>query len=236
MPGLANVVHMINIGGRIYSGNNISIVGNKVYIDGKLQSDGDGVQGNGERSQVQRDLADHFSGIDASGIDDLKVVCGSGKQGLEVSADSNLLEKVETRVAGGKLHISTPGGFESRQPIAVTLFMDEPLTSLELSRGVKGQVEGIDTDSLRVDLSAGATASLSGKARELEIDLSAGSSLNGLMLRADQVRADLSSGSSGIISVDHSLEVDASSGAILAYYGNPAVEKDVSSGASVRKM
>ena len=226
------------INGVSYNGN-VSIINGQVYVDGKLQngSGGDSVRGDGKSAEESRNLSDHFTRVEASGINGLQIKCGSPEEKVQLQGESNILPLIETRVEDGTLHIGPKQGesFSSNQPIQVTLFMDN-LDNLELSGSVDSQVSGLKSDRLNLDLSGSAKVKLEGTARKLDLDMSGASSASAMGLMVDDVRADMSGASKAFVAPRNTLEVDGSGASSVAYQGNPQVSKDLSGAAQLHQL
>ena len=225
------------INGKHYSGN-VSIINGQVYVNGKLaEAGGDSVRGDGKASQESRGLSDHFTRVEASGIQGLQIECGQSQEKVQLEGESNILPLIETRVENGVLHIGPKSGesFSTNQPIQVTLFMDN-LHNLELSGSVDGYVRGLHSDRLALELSGSSKVRLEGTARQLDLDMSGASSAAAMGLLVDDVRAEMSGASSAMVAPQRTLEVDGSGASSVAYQGNPSVSKDLSGAASLNRI
>lgn len=220
----------IVINGGVVIGGNVSGV---TIINGRVVGGNsfgmETLRGNGEVAQQHRDLSDSFHGVDASGIQELEIVCGKPNQGVELKGESNLLPAIETRVEDGILHIEPKSGtaIESRQPISATLFV-ENLDQLEISGQVRGHVEGLDASRLLVDMSGQTSLEVEGKAQRVGVEVSGQSWFTAENLQADSVSIDASGQSRANIGSAAKLDVDASGMSEVTYRGTPALSKDVS--------
>lgn len=225
------------INGVVYNGS-VSIINGQVFVDGKLQNGGgQSIKGDGQAAEESRNLSDHFTRVEASGINGLQIKCGSSEEKLQLQGESNILPLIETRVEDGTLHIGPKPGesFSTNQPIQVTLFMDN-LDNLELSGSVDSQVSGLHSERLNLDLSGSSKVKLEGTARKLDLDLSGASSASAMGLMVDDVRADMSGASKAFVAPRNTLEVDGSGASSLAYQGNPKVSKDLSGAAQLHQL
>ncbi len=224
------------INGKHYSGN-VSIINGQVFVNGKPAEGGDSVRGDGNAAEESRGLSDHFTRVEASGINGLQIECGRSDEKVQLKGESNILPLIETRVEDGVLHIGPKSGesFSTNQPIHVTLFM-ENLDNLELSGSVDSQVIGLHADRLCLDLSGSSKVKLEGSARQLDLDMSGASSASAMGLMVDDVRAEMSGASKAFVAPQKSLEVDGSGASSLSYQGNPSVHQDLSGAASLRRL
>ena len=215
----------ITINGRTFVGNNVTIINGRVIgAEG-----GDSVRGNGQVRDEQRSLTDSFHGIEATGIDQLEVVCGRPNEGVILNGESNLLPQLETRVEGGVLHIEPKSGsmFEKNAPVKATLFM-ESLDQLELSGQVQANVSNLETPRLLLDVSGQCRVSLQGNATRVGAELSGQSWMVADNLSADHVSLDISGQSQAQLGPSKELEVEASGMSQVGYQGSPSLEQDVS--------
>lgn len=228
---------MVSIGGKVYQGN-VSIINGQVFVNGRPAEDGGAgrVSGNNLVTEEHRDLGDRFQRIQASGLDNLNVVCGSGKRGLDLKGESNILPQLESRVdADGTLHIGfKPGSYSPNSPVQGTLFMDEPLRDLELSGSVASQVENVDSRKLSIDLSGSSSAVVKGRTEQLDVDVSGSARFDGQWLVAGDASVDASGASKVRVRASNELEVDASGAAKVSYSGAQRLDKSVSGAASVQ--
>ncbi len=106
---------------------------------------------------------------------------------------------------------------------------------IELSSGagLKGVIEA---SSLSIDNSSGATAHISGKTQNANLEASSGAGVYAYDLVSDKCSADASSGGSIQVSVNKELSAEASSGGDIRYKGDGVITKiSTGSGGSVKK-
>ncbi|MFO7999847.1 MAG: head GIN domain-containing protein [Marinilabilia sp.] len=103
---------------------------------------------------------------------DFKVYLTSGDEyGVEVEADSNLLQYINTEVTGGVLTISSNPNFDvqPRHPVSVYLRVPDGFSGVEVINGGKIEADSLYTDSLDVRLYG--VSSFSGKRMESPVKL-----------------------------------------------------------------
>jgi hypothetical protein len=183
-------------------------------------------------------VTDSFTRIEASGVDQLKVVCGSDKRGLELHGESNILPEIESRVDdNGTMHIGfKSGSYQPNSPVAATLFMDAPLRELELSGSTAGTVENVHSGKLNIDLSGSSSATVKGQAEDLNLDISGSARFDGQWLIAQDASVDASGASNARVQAKGDLDIDASGASNVAYSGSPTLDKSISGAASVRDL
>jgi Putative auto-transporter adhesin, head GIN domain len=181
-------------------------------------SSGITVQGSGVAATQTRTVA-RFSRLDLAGSSKVTVVVG-GRQSVVVHADSNLLGRVTTRVAGGTLLIGTTGSFTTRTPMSVDITVPV-LAAVTLSGSGQLSVTGISTPVLTVSLPGSGSLDASGTTTRLDVTLDGSGQAQLRELTARDVHAVIAG--SGLILVTATASLDASvpgSGAIV-YGGNP---------------
>lgn len=196
----------------------------------------------------------NFSGVSAgSGIN--VTVSIADRFEVVVEADDNVQPHIITKVENNVLVITSEYGNYRNVTKNVSVKMPA-VKSLSVSSGASLRSAGvitsqdlsvetssgssmdanIEADHIIAESSSGSTMNLSGKALSLDTESSSGSSINAGNLIANDVAAEVSSGSSTNVHAAVSIKADASSGGSISYKGNPkTVVADESSGGSVSK-
>ncbi|QIE58106.1 DUF2807 domain-containing protein [Rasiella rasia] len=213
--------------------------------------------GNGNVTIEDRNVSEEFTKVKGSAGLDVFLTKGNTAS-IRVEADENLQEIIETEITNGKLHITTAdnhniGKSKSKKVFVTYVSLDEVASSsgadvivngileaenltLDASSGSDLEVEVL-AKNLYLDCSSGADIKVSGKASDLTADASSGSDIKAKDLLVLNCKAEVSSGADITIHVKERLEVDASSGGDVSYYGNPsAVNNNSSKSGSVHKM
>lgn len=215
----------------------------------------DGVKGDGNVISKNRKISDDFSRVEVSRGLDLYIT-KSKNVSLEVEADENLHELIETEVRDGVLRITSSRNIWSASSKKIHLSVDHlngigvnsgaevrtqntfvsDQLDLDISSGASAEME-LEVQDLSCDISSGADAKLSGDAVNFRVSSSSGSDVKAYDLRAQNCKADASSGSDIKLMATETIEAEASSGADISFKGNPKVlrTKD-NSGGSVRSI
>jgi hypothetical protein len=215
----------------------------------------DGVKGDGNVITKKRKISDDFSKVEVSrGLD--VYLTKSKDLSLEIEADENLHELIETEVKNGVLRITSSKNIWSASAKKIHLHVDylnsiginsgaelrtrNTFVSDELrvsiSSGASAEME-LNVENLSCDISSGADIELSGKADSFTVSSSSGSDVNAFELDARNCRADASSGSDIRLKATETIEARASSGADIRYKGSPTVvESKDNSGGSIRSV
>ncbi len=215
-----------------------------------------GISGSGNVISEERKV-EGFSGISVSAGINLFISQGSSES-LKIEAEDNIIPLLITEVKNGKLEIHYkqlwPINLGLKKPVNVYATLKE-LNNLDVSSGATVKSEEINTDSIKINLSSGASGELSiqasstdvnlssgtnmkisGKTDVQKIDLSSGSSYDALDFVSKTAVIDASSGSSAKINVSDSLDVNISSGGLVQYKGTPKISSDISSGATLKNI
>jgi hypothetical protein len=193
-----------------------------------------------------------FHSIEASGAIQVELLQDEAIS-LTIEADDNLLELVVTEVTDQvlKIYLKERIGKHKAMDVQVAFVTLEALsvsagakvTSLNtlvglalrhvISSGAISELS-LDFDQLTVEASSGARAKLAGKVRELFVQSSSGANIEARELVCENATIKTSSGSINHIFVNNEMSIDASSGAIVKYYGQPTMKHmKTSSGAEV---
>lgn len=196
-----------------------------------------------------------FKGIAVSGGFELELRNGPVTD-VTVESDDNIIKYIETSVHGDILKISLRN-LHNFGDIHLKVYITAPeITSIKASGGAEviskdllknegslaftssggGSITAqVDAPEIRAETSSGSTIELSGKTRNYSAKASSGAALNTKELLCESTNITASSGASAHVHASLSLTAKASSGAVITYRGNAALQKTTSSGGSVEK-
>lgn len=212
-----------------------------------------GIKGSGNVVSEERNV----SGFDKVAINagmNLYLEQGT-KEYLKIEAEDNIIRNISTEVKNGKLVIkyeNLVGGISAGEPVNIYLTVID-LKELDASSGAVIDSKEIKADSLKIDISSGASGEMILIANSADVSLSSGSTLklsgtvqsqkvnlsSGVEYRAPDLvsknaEIDVSSGASAKVSVSENLNVNISSGGSVEYSGTPAIVSSISSGGSLK--
>ena len=194
-----------------------------------------------------------FRAIEASGSVEL---LQAEEVGLTVEADDNLLELVVTEVDNEvlKIHLKERVGKHEALDVRVDFVAIESLRAsagarvtsvntlaglaleLIISSGAFSELD-LDFETLTLEATAGAHAKLRGKVNELFLKSNAGSEVDASQLQANTAEIYSSSGAVNHVFVNNEMSIDASSGALVSYGGQPVIKSmKTNSGAEVKAL
>jgi hypothetical protein len=214
------------------------------------------VQGSGRVQSQARDVA-HFSGLAMSLPGNVEIRSGSGREGVTVEADDNLLPLIETVVEDGTLKIRAKRNTNLR-----TRNLKVVVQARDIDRLALGGTGNIDADVVRgsrVRFDVGGSGSI--KVRKLEgesVNVALGGSGN-LQAEGGTARStSISIGGSGTVDMGHvrtenasvtvagsgdatlwvrdSLSLTVAGSGDVSYYGDPQVTRSVVGSGNVKRL
>ena len=212
------------------------------------------ITGSGRIIREKRQTGD-FNGISVSGGIDVELKQGTSTS-VDVEADDNLVNHIETRVEGSVLKIGHQG-INNVVNAHMKVYVSAPFINMLRSSSASGievkdvlRSDGkislnsssaayihvqVNAPEVVADASSGASLDLSGKTKTYSANSSSGANIKSSDLLSENTEASASSGGSAHVHASISLNVNASSGGHITYYGAASVRSSVSSGGSVEK-
>ena len=199
------------------------------------------INGNGTVVTEQRTIGEDFNAVrGSSGLD--VVITKGDENKILVEADENLHEVIETEVVNGTLKIGVKGNIgnsekktvyvtyvsintveaSSGADVVVNSLMEVENLTLDSSSGASITAE-VFSKSLYAEASSGADLKITGRSASLKAKASSGADIDARELLALNCNADVSSGADIKVNVKNTLEVEATSGGDIHYYGSPAI-------------
>ncbi len=213
-----------------------------------------------DENMEKRDLSASFTAISVADGIELFLTEGN-EETLSISAaDEKYLERFKTEVEDGtlKLHYDSKGinwmGSDKRKLKAYLTF--KTLQKLQLNSGASATTKNtlavkdltctvnsgarfsgqVNIGQLNVSQNSASTIEITGKAGELNVDVSSGAIFKGYDLVVDTCEAKATSGGGIRINVNKELSAKANSGGGIYYKGTPVIKDlSVSSGGQVKK-
>ena len=186
-------------------------------------------KGSGHMATEVRELRD-FSSVDVSSVFQVEIIAQSEFH-VEVEADDNLLQFIETEVRNGELHISLDKGVKTSNPLRVRIGVPN-IERLEASGATKVFISNLKNSKIEVDTSGASKIELSGETGQLIVDVSGASHINATDLKAVDAVVDASGASRVNVNVSGELNSEASGASNINYTGDPTNVIKRTSGAS----
>jgi len=197
----------------------------------------------GISQEMETRTLDSFTSIEVGEAIELIITQGNKNEAV-VEVDDIELSEVITEIRGSELNIERDSrgrnNSNNRGDVVVRLTYKEvdeisvnsaasvfskskiKAEQFEVNASSAGRMElELDVTELEVNVSSAGSAELSGTCASLDLDASSAGRFEGYDLICGAIRADVSSGGSGEVSVKDRLEVDAGTGGSLYYKGDP---------------
>ena len=210
-----------------------------------------------DESSVAQKKEMQFSGFTAvEAKDGFEVeITQSDKYSVTIIADKDLYNNLKVRHQNDTLQVYIDPPYTHIISNKKALITMPELQQLTLSMNSKGTISGfrssedftldlalgsrlsgdIEAGNMICTIGSGSNATLIGKANELILDASAGSTMDGAKLELTQASITLNSGSKAIVNAEESMSVDLRLGSSLTYIGDPTITKIEISGGSTMK-
>jgi|SRR5512133_663098 hypothetical protein len=178
-----------------------------------------GTQGSGVLATQTRHLPS-FTSVELAGSNNVVVHVGE-KQSVVVKADDNLIDRVTTKARSGTLIVgNTRSSFSTKSPMRVAITVPT-LDALTLTGNGNIVVDGIEAESLKVDLPGNGTLTANGTATRLDVTVSGSGVARFTELVANDVQAAVSGSGSIFVTATKSLDASVSGSGAILYAGNP---------------
>ncbi len=191
-----------------------------------------GIPGSGVAATETRQV-ESFDAVEFAGSGDLKIVCGK-EPSLEVTADDNLLELIETNVVDGVLQIAFT---ENVAPKTTPTFVitTQQLERVELAGAATCEISDLDVDSFEVKMAGSAKVTVSGVAEAVDLGIAGSGKVDMEDLVARRVEVDIAGSGSVAINVIDSLNVSVAGSGSVKYYGDPEVSQSIMGSGAVSR-
>lgn len=186
-------------------------------------------------SESQRHAYANFSRVDVSA--GIETVVNQGPFDVKAEArDGESFDRLIVEVQGDTLRISRKSDmFNWNGPHYRVTVSAPAYEGFGVSSGARLDGANLTLKGVRVNVSSGASATLSGACTTLDVNVSSGAHFDGEGLHCDSADIDASSGASADAFATQQADGSASSGASVTFHGQPAkFHEDSSSGGSVQ--
>ncbi|WP_215234735.1 head GIN domain-containing protein [Dyadobacter linearis] len=194
----------------------------------------------------------NFDELEMGDAFQVKVVAGPGFS-VSATGELNDLDDLDIFVHDGKLVARYDGWRNNRKRMDIEIVMPA-VEEVNFSGAVNAKLLGFENlPSLNIELSGASRCEFDGSAREMDFELTGASRLklfgnskflDGELSGASQLHAfdlpveeselNVSGASQAEVSVSRLLKVDASGASAVRYKGNPAIDKRLSGGSTLR--
>lgn len=192
--------------------------------------DFDGVVGEGALTSETRDVPT-FHGVEAGGGVHVNVSIGEA-QSVVLEAQRNILDILETEVTDGVLVIRATDSYNATRQVTATIVVGE-LTTMNLSGGAEGSIDGVMADALALELSGGAKLSASGHVSDLTLNASGGAEADLAEMHVASAEVDLSGGGRANLADAESVHGSASGRSTVRVGEGTTVDVETSGGSQI---
>ena len=176
-----------------------------------------------------------FATIAVSGAIRVQVEHGDAES-LTITAEDNILELVESVIAGDRLTLGFRPGAGSVQNHGVDVHIGvRGVRGIDASGASRVDVSGLHGGDLRITLTGASQFTGTGAVDRLDADLSGASRMTAPALAARVASVTLSGASTALLRVLESLIGSASGASLLEFLGDPFVEVQTSGASLVRR-
>ncbi len=169
-----------------------------------------------------------FHSIRVAGGIELRVKVGNSQK-LDITADEEFMQHVETEVRDGILIIDTEedddrSWYESDQSVTVRISMPE-LQLLDIRGAVDGEIDGIDAEKLVIDIRGAAGIDLDGKCGELELEIAGAAAVDAEDLECKNVDVSLRGTGYATVYASEKVDADLRGVGVINIEGDPKIVK-----------
>ncbi len=209
------------------------------------------IKGNGIDATEQRAVTG-FNKIKSSGSFDVQIIKGDETEVL-ITAETNILPYIETKVSNQTLLIDIPGfhNVRNRLPMSVYITIPELLSVKQSGSGdiitdsfVADEAEffvsgsgSISTEMMAKSVEAGISGSgwilIAGEANQSYLSISGSGNINSSELTVQRCNAHISGSGTMQVNAEESIYARISGSGNLYYHGNPEIETSISGSGKV---
>ena len=176
------------------------------------------VEGNGQLGSEMRNLP-VFTQVKADGGFEIGSICGR-TQRVQVTAETNLLPRIQMRVQGQTLVISTDTSVCAKKDLRIDIHVPR-LERFSADGAVDAVVADIRTERFILDLAGSGNATLAGQAGRLDARLTGAGDLHAAELITRQTSVSLEGAGQATVHATQRLEATIDGTGDITVYGNP---------------
>jgi len=208
---------------------NISLL--LVMITVLLACSKDDVTGSGNLTSQMRDV-DYFTKVKSEGIFEVNIIQGV-TQSVEVIADNNIINKVNTSVANGELRLYLDDGNYQNISLEVNITALR-INGLKNSGAGNIDVYGADEEGeFRVNNSGSADIFIEGSAESLDIKNEGSGNIMSSNFLVDDCSVEIDGSGDVEVNCSDNLNVEIDGSGNVYYKGNPIIDVDISGSGQV---
>jgi len=211
-----------------------------------------GIVGNGDVTTRTEKISD-FNRLEIQGNFNI-FLDQTGKAGLRIEADENLMDIIEVNDYGNKLEIRSEVNILRARKKNIYIQFDE-LKRMELLGALEVRSDGklrfkslditgggaadvnldLEADWLSIDMSGAGDFDLTGEAEQVDLRLSGAGGFDMIDLKTEKMFIDISGAAHARVYATKVLDVEISGAGAVRYKGDPEVSRDVSGIGSLKR-
>ncbi|MBI9083810.1 MAG: DUF2807 domain-containing protein [Desulfobacterales bacterium] len=176
------------------------------------------VEGNGKVGSEMRNLPP-FTQIQADGVFEIGVTCGR-KQRVQITAETNLLPRIQMRVQNQTLVIGTDTSVCAKKELRIDIHVPR-LERLSADGAVDAVVADIRSERFVLDLAGSGNATLAGQAGRLDARLTGAGDLYAAGLMTRHASVSLEGAGQATVHATQRLEATIEGTGDITVYGHP---------------
>jgi hypothetical protein len=177
-----------------------------------------GVKGSGNVVTEDRNVTG-FKSVEVGGIFHVEITARKDFS-VQVEADDNLLQYIKTEVNNGVLEIRNQKKINTRGRIMVRITAPD-IERVDAFGVAKVSISDLKNSSLTLDTSGASKITVAGETRDLAVDVSGASKIDGGSLAAVNAVIGASGASNVSVNLSGELQADASGASKIYYSGTP---------------
>ena len=219
--------------------------------------DNESIRASGEVTSREFSLS-NYTGLEVGGAFDVFVRFSQTEESVVIEANENLQDRLVVQVVGNTLQIRPEDNLTIRGNATLrALITTNDLSNINLSGATSLRLENpwvldnggiqmsgasdfigeIQASQMEIRASGSSDADIFGAVGDLNVDLSGSSSIMDFDLLVQRLDIDLSGSSDAFLSVEESIEIDASGSSSLTYRGNAEIiGQRLSGGSEVNRV
>lgn len=211
-----------------------------------------GIVGNGDVMTKTKSVED-FDRIEINGNFNV-YLDQTGKPGLRIEADENIMDIIKVNQSGNKLEIRSEVNILRAKKKNLYISFDDlselemfgaveirsedkiKVKSLNISGGGAADVKlDLEAGRMRIDISGAANFEISGKADQVDMQISGAGGFDLLDLRTEKMTIEISGAAHARVFATEELNVEISGAGAVRYRGNPEISRNVSGIGSLKR-
>ncbi|MFQ5608058.1 MAG: head GIN domain-containing protein [Candidatus Zixiibacteriota bacterium] len=192
------------------------------------------VRGSGKMAAETRELSG-FTRISVNNSTDIDIKIGESFS-VELEAEDNLLELIESEVVRDELRITTDDDYNIRSHRGSRMTITMPaLAGLEIRGSSDIRALGISSDFLSIEIRGSGDVELTGSAKEVEIEIKGSGDIDARDLQAKDADIEIRGSGDVRISVEERLRASIHGSGDITYYGDPELKKKIRGSGDISK-